>query len=136
MARGTSLAVSRTLAVPMTERRTVFSSEHGRICVYCKSPVSSCKCNKGKAIAKQQVLGDGRVRVRREKKGRGGKTATVIVGLPLAEAELKALGKKLKARCGTGGSVKDGEIVIQGDHRDTLVEVLRAEGYDAKPSGG
>lgn len=120
----------------MSERRTVYSSEHGRICVYCKKPATQCRCDKGKAIAKQQVIGDGRVRVRREKKGRGGKTATVIVGVPLAEKELKALAKKLKAKCGTGGSVKSGEIIIQGDHRDKLVEELRKAGYDAKPSGG
>lgn len=118
----------------MSDRRIVYSSEHGRICTGCKKPVDRCKC---KGVSKKPVtIGDGRVRVRREKKGRGGKTATVIAGLPLAPAELKALGKKLKAKCGTGGSAKDGEIIIQGDHRDTLVAELKKLGYDAKPSGG
>ena len=118
----------------MSDRRVVYSSEHGRICTGCKKPVDRCGC-KGKS-KKPVVVGDGRVRVRREKKGRGGKTATVVSGLPLQPAELKALGKKLKARCGSGGTAKDGEIIIQGDHRDVLVEALKKMGYDAKPSGG
>lgn len=79
---------------------------------------------------------DGIVRVRRETKGRGGKTVTTIEGVPLAGAELASLAKDLKRRCGTGGSQKDGIIEIQGDHRDTLVAELEAQGYTVKRSGG
>ncbi|MFT5993138.1 MAG: translation initiation factor 1 [Bradymonadia bacterium] len=106
------------------------------MCPYCMKPIAQCKCAKGKKLDADKPVGDGRVRVSREKKGRGGKLASVIVGLPLNQADLKALAKKLKASCGTGGTAKDGVIVIQGDHRDTLVTALKALGYDAKPSGG
>ncbi|MRI33031.1 stress response translation initiation inhibitor YciH [Endozoicomonas sp. OPT23] len=82
------------------------------------------------------VVGDGNVRVRPEKKGRGGKVVTVISGLPLAGNDLKAYAKKLKKRCGGGGAVKDGCVELQGDHVDTMVDVLKKEGYDAKRSGG
>lgn len=76
------------------------------------------------------------VRVGRETKGRGGKGVSVITGLRLSVAELDAMAKELKRRCGTGGTVKDGAIEIQGDHRDTLVAWLRERGFDAKRSGG
>ena len=82
------------------------------------------------------MSGDGVVRVRRETKGRAGKTVTSIEGVPLSGAELSALAKDLKRRCGTGGSTKDGVIEIQGDHRDTLVAALEAEGYTVKRAGG
>lgn len=80
--------------------------------------------------------GDGRVRVRREVAGRRGKGVTTVSGVPLPDAELKTLAGRLKKRCGVGGSVKDGVIEIQGDHRDLVVEVLRAEGYDVVLAGG
>lgn len=76
------------------------------------------------------------VRVGRETKGRGGKGVSVITGLRLSEAELETIAKDLKRRCGTGGTVRDGTIEIQGDHRDTIVAVLRERGFDAKRSGG
>ena len=85
---------------------------------------------------RDEVVGDGNVRVRPEKKGRGGKVVTVISGLPLAGNDLKAYAKKLKKRCGGGGAVKDGTIELQGDHVDVMVDVLKKEGYDAKRSGG
>ncbi len=81
-------------------------------------------------------VGDGNVRVRPEKKGRGGKVVTVISGLPLAGNDLKAFAKKLKKRCGGGGAVKEGNIELQGDHVDVMVDVLKKAGYDAKRSGG
>jgi translation initiation factor 1 len=77
-----------------------------------------------------------RVKVRREVAGRRGKAATTIADVPLDDAGLKALAGKLKKRCGVGGSVKDGVIELQGDHRDTVVEVLRAEGYEPVLAGG
>lgn len=76
------------------------------------------------------------MRVRREVKGRGGKTVTAIDGVGLAEDALRELAGELKRRCGTGGSVKDGVIEIQGDHRDVLVAELEARGYSVKRAGG
>jgi translation initiation factor 1 len=81
-------------------------------------------------------MGDGKVRVRRETKGRKGKTVSTVSGLPVTEAELKELGKELKQLCGSGGAVKDGVIEIQGDHCDTLLKTLIERGYPAKRAGG
>ena len=80
--------------------------------------------------------GPARVRVGREVAGRAGKGVSVITGLPLGPADLEALATRLKKVCGAGGSVKDGRIEIQGDHRDRLVAELMRLGYDAKRSGG
>jgi translation initiation factor 1 len=81
-------------------------------------------------------VGDGNVRVRREKKGRKGKTVTTVSGLPLPPEALKQLGAELKRMCGSGGSVKDGVIEVQGDHCDTLVAALAERGYQPKRAGG
>ncbi|NPA43514.1 MAG: translation initiation factor [Chlorobi bacterium] len=70
------------------------------------------------------------------KKGRGGKTAVVIKGVQGDDQTLKALAKKIKTALATGGSVKDGEIIIQGDVRDKVVEILQREGYKVKKVGG
>ena len=78
----------------------------------------------------------GRVKVRRETAGRRGKAVTTISGVPLDDAGLRELAGRLKKRCGVGGSAKDGVIELQGDHRDVVMEVLRAEGYDAVLAGG
>lgn len=77
-----------------------------------------------------------RVRVRRQVAGRRGKAVTSVSGVPVDDAELKELAGKLKKRCGVGGSVKGGVIEIQGDHRDVVVEVLKAEGYSPVLAGG
>jgi translation initiation factor 1 len=74
--------------------------------------------------------------IRREKKGRGGKTVTVVDNLQLRPEELEALGKKLRQGCGTGGTVKEGTIEIQGDQREKVAELLRALGYNCKLAGG
>lgn len=76
------------------------------------------------------------VRVSRETKGRGGKAVTLVSGISLPEKDLDALGKLLKASCGSGGTVKDGVIEVQGDHIDRLVALLLAQGYKAKRAGG
>jgi translation initiation factor 1 len=78
----------------------------------------------------------GRVKVRRETAGRRGKAVTTVSDVPRGDEELRALAGRLKKRCGVGGSVKDGVIELQGDHRDVVVEVLRGEGYDVVLAGG
>jgi translation initiation factor 1 len=85
---------------------------------------------------KASQTGDGVVRVSRETKGRKGKGVTVISGIPLANEELKELAKTLKQRCGSGGTVKNGLIEIQGDHRDMVVTELSAKGWIVKKAGG
>jgi translation initiation factor 1 len=80
--------------------------------------------------------GDGVVRVGRETKGRKGKGVTLVSGVPLPPEELKTLAKELKQKCGTGGTLKDGVIEIQGDHRDALIELLKTKGWTVKRSGG
>jgi translation initiation factor 1 len=77
-----------------------------------------------------------RVRVKRETAGRRGKGVTTIYDVPLDDAGLRDLAGRLKKRCGVGGSAKDGVIELQGDHRDTVVEMLRGEGYDVVLAGG
>ncbi|MGM0766817.1 MAG: translation initiation factor Sui1 [Pseudomonadota bacterium] len=109
----------------------VFSTEQGRMCPDCRRPVADCTCGQPSPPA-----GDGIVRVSRETKGRKGKGVTLITGIPLAEKELKALAKVLKAKCGTGGTVKDGIVEIQGDQRDILVPLLQAKGWTVKRAGG
>lgn len=80
--------------------------------------------------------GGGRVKVRRETSGRRGKTVTTVSNVPLGDDALRDLAGRLKKRCGVGGSAKDGVIEIQGDHRETVLAVLRAEGFDAVLAGG
>lgn len=102
------------------------------MCPACRRPVADCACK----AAAAPPLGDGQVRVWRETKGRGGKAVTLVRGLPLAGEALAALGKRLRAACGAGGTVKDGVIEVQGDHADRVVEWLLAQGFHAKRAGG
>jgi translation initiation factor 1 len=110
----------------------VYSTEHGRMCPACCQPIAACLCGRKREI----LQGDGIVRVGRATKGRKGKGVTVITGVPLEERELKELGRQLKAKCGAGGTVSDGVIEIQGDHRDVLLEELRKRGWTVKRAGG
>lgn len=103
------------------ESRLVYSTDIGRIKESTPEPV---------------VETDGIVRIRRETKGRKGKGVTTVSGVGLAGAELKTLAKQLKQKCSTGGTVKDGVIEIQGDHRETLKAELEKLGYSARLAGG
>jgi len=116
-----------------TFRGVVYSTGTGRTCPDCGRPAAACAC--GKAAAPRPA-GDGVVRVGRQVQGRKGKGVTVVTGVPLAGAELEALATRLKKRCGSGGTLKDGVIEIQGDHRDVLVAELAAQGWTVKRSGG
>jgi translation initiation factor 1 len=111
----------------------VYSTELGKTCPTCRMALTSCTC---KQLQLSRIVGDGAVRVSRETKGRGGKTATVIKGLALNAEALTVLAKKLKAACGSGGAVKDGVIEIQGDHCDKVMALLEKDGIKAKRSGG
>jgi translation initiation factor 1 len=109
----------------------VYSSGVGRICRGCGKPSGECTCGK-----RETVPSDGIVRIRRETKGRGGKTVTVISGLGLEDRLLKDLASDLKRRCGTGGAAKEGSIEIQGDHRESLKTELERRGFKVKFAGG
>lgn len=110
--------------------RAVWSSDEGRLCPECGQAVARCRCAEQRRD--QVPEGDGVARVRREVKGRRGKTVTTIQGLALASGPLQRLAKELKKKCGAGGAAKDGVIEIQGDHRQCLVEELRRRGYPVK----
>ena len=111
--------------------RTVYSTEHGKICPGCSNPVKQCTCRKQTA-----PIGDGDVRVSRETKGRKGKGVTLIKGLAMDAAALKLMGKKFKTMCGSGGTVKDGIIEIQGDQIERILDYLKKQGVKAKRAGG
>jgi translation initiation factor 1 len=109
----------------------VYSTESGRMCPECRRPVAECICK-----AKAAAVGDGVVRVSRQTKGRGGKSVTLVKGLALDPVALALLGKQLRTACGSGGTVKDGVIEVQGDHCELVVEALRKHGHDARRAGG
>jgi len=110
----------------------VYSTDSGRMCPDCRQPHERCQC----AATPAQPVGDGIVRVSRETKGRAGKGVTVIKGLGLAAPALETLGKQLKAACGSGGTVKNGTIEVQGDHCERVITFLKARGLTVKRAGG
>ena len=120
----------------MDNSHLVYSTESGKICPSCQKSISECTCKKKKSRSQTNMKYDGIVRIQREVKGRKGKTVTTVSAFQLADDELKNLAAQLKRRCGTGGSLKDGVIIIQGDHRDTLVTELKNRGFKAKITGG
>ena len=120
----------------MDHSKLVYSTETGRICPGCQKPVLKCSCKKKKSSTPTNIKYDGIIRVQREVKGRKGKTVTTVAGFQIPVDELKLLATQLKRRCGTGGSVKAGVIVIQGDHRTTLITELKHRGFKAKIAGG
>jgi len=114
--------------------RIVYSTDSGRVttCPRCGQPYKKCRCDEGGAAEKKPV--DSVVRLRRERKGRGGKTVSIISNVP--ESEQVSLAQQLKKLCGTGGTVKEGNIEIQGDHLEKIQEKLTALGYKVKRTGG
>ena len=124
---------------PSGKQGVVYSTEAGRVCPGCGQPTAQCACkaNAAKVVAVNlNANADGVVRVSRETKGRGGKAVTLVKGAALNAEELEALGKKLKTACGSGGTVKDGIIEVQGDHVERVVAALKARGFSAKRAGG
>ena len=122
----------------MSNARLVYSTGQGRLCPECARPAAECRCRRSKPAQAPAIMakGDGVVRVGRETKGRKGRGVTVVTGVPLTGPALEELATRLKKRCGSGGTVHEGLIEIQGDHRDTLVAELTKLGYVARRSGG
>jgi len=118
----------------MTSNRLVYSTSGDNTCPRCGKALFKCRC--GDAAADGSASSDGIIRIHRETKGRGGKEVTVIEGVPLSGDELKKLAKAIKAASGSGGSIKNGQIEIQGDKRDTARKFLETKGYTVKLSGG
>lgn len=110
----------------------VYSTDAGRMCPACRQTVAQCTCQQNKPLP----TGDGIVRVSRETKGRGGKAVTLVKGVLVDEAALTQLGKQLKTACGSGGTVKDGVIEVQGDHVDRVIAALQKLGHKVKRAGG
>lgn len=117
---------------PGSMRGVVYSTGQGRICPGCGRPQAACSCRR----QLHRPAGDGVVRVARQVQGRKGKGVTVVSGVPLDGAGLAALAAELKKRCGSGGTVRDGLIEIQGDHRELLLGLLAQRGWTVKPAGG
>ncbi len=119
------------------DRRLIYSTEDGRLDKAMRNSVAKRRKLRKKPSAAPTIKKAGKqgIRIRRESRGRGGKTVSIIDGLELAETDLKSLLKRLKGRLGAGGAVKGGMLEIQGDHRDKLLLFLEKEGYKAKLSG-
>ncbi len=120
----------------MNDSRWVYSTETGRVCPQCGRAATHCACKQKGSNAGPIAPGDGVIRIRRETKGRKGKGVTTLTGFQISDPDLKQLAAKLKRLCGTGGSVKKGVILIQGDHRAALQTELRKQGFQVKLSGG
>ena len=114
------------------EHRLVYSTETGKTCPQCEQPKAACTCKRNK----NNSSSDGIVRISRQTKGRKGSGVSLVSGIDLPDSELKNLAKKLKKKCGTGGTVKKAVIEIQGDHRQALKEELIKLGYRVKLAGG
>ena len=116
--------------------RLVYSTGVGRVttCSVCGQPYKQCRCDQPATPLAQKH--DGIVRVMRDRKHRGGKTVTVITGVPGSESEVAALAQQLKKLCGSGGTVKEGNIEIQGDHCDKVQARLSELGYRVKRAEG
>ncbi|MGI5837983.1 MAG: stress response translation initiation inhibitor YciH [Chloroflexota bacterium] len=118
----------------------MYDSAVGRVCPDCHQPATKCTCKRKRSSNSKSISNtpknDGIVRVSRDRRNRRGKIVTVITGVPGNEAALTELAGDLKRLCGSGGTVKDGIIEIQGDHRDLIVGKLSGLGYRVKIAGG
>jgi translation initiation factor 1 len=112
------------------DRGIVYSTDAGRICPDCGRPAAQCECARLRMEAVPKT--DGVVRVQYETHGRNGKRVTVIRGLPLNRVDLLHAAKKFKQQFGTGGTVQEQTIEIQGDHSDQIKQELRKQGYTVK----
>ena len=121
--------------------RRVYSTEVGRICPDCNHALTECRCKSTKLrrnstsaqrSTQHSTQHNNTVRITRETKGRKGAGVTLVSGLALADGELKALAKKLRQHCGSGGSIKAGVIEVQGDHRERIKSLLADIGIDSK----
>ena len=110
--------------------RLLYSTERGRICPKCGQPEKDCRC----ALAKAEEPVPAKIvaKLRIEKSGRGGKTVTVVDGLPRNREFLKTLAGELKKACGVGGTIGETSVEIQGDQRETLRVLLAARGWTVK----
>ncbi len=118
--------------------QVVYSSDGGRVrfCRKCHQPEDTCRCREVAGLGRSKLASDGFVRISLDRKGRSGKVGTLLVGLPPDEALLASICQSLKRLCGSGGTSKEGEIFIQGDHRDIIEKKLAELGYKTKRSGG
>lgn len=110
----------------------VYSTDGGRMCPGCRQPLAACTCRSDRS----PNVGDGVAKVIRERKGRAGKTVTVVRNLPLEPLALATLARELKAACGSGGTLRDGVVEIQGDHVDKVFQAIEARGFKVKRAGG
>ena len=115
----------------MGDGRVVYSTGVGKVCPGCGWPAKDCKCSSNRT-ADQSVPGRIVAKLRMEKKGRGGKTVTVVYDLPQNDAFLKELAQELKRTCGTGGAVAENTIELQGDLRERVREHLVKKGWTVK----
>ncbi|TAA48073.1 translation initiation factor [Corallincola spongiicola] len=119
----TGQAAPSTVSTNESQQDLVYSTDGGRVVTQ-------------KHVDTTAIIGDGRVRISRSTKGRGGKTVSVVTGLALTHSDLQKLCKTLKKQLGCGGVVRNGELEFQGDKRDLLLNELTKAGYQAKLSGG
>jgi translation initiation factor 1 len=114
---------------PDREPRLVYSTRWGRVCPECGSPLADCTCSCG---PDEPVPRKATAKLRLERKGRGGKSVTVVDGLPKNKAFLDRLARELKRTCGVGGRAGDGSIELQGDQREKLRALLPDRGFVVK----
>jgi translation initiation factor 1 len=125
-------SLAHDLAMPKPPQRLVYTSQTGRVCPKCGWPEGDCRCASQLAAENEPVPARLVLKLRVEKTGRGGKTVTVIDGLPRNAAFAAELAQALKRSCGTGGTLRDGAVELQGDLRDRARELLTRKGYIVK----
>jgi translation initiation factor 1 len=120
------------MVIDNKSRGLVYSTEAGRMCPDCRRSIGKCVCRQSKPAPAT----GGVVRVSRETKGRNGKSVTVVRGLAMDSGAMTLLGKEIKSACGSGGTVKDGVIEVQGDHVERVIAFLKARALVVKRAGG